>query len=225
MNEGFKLIKPFIEGKDVLDVGCCGWYSQHREENTAYELGGWLHGKIMGYAKSVIGIDISEECVAFLREKGYNVKLANAENFDLNQKFDVIVAADLIEHLSNFGCFLESAQKHLKDGGLLILSTPNVFHFLNVVFLILRGRPPMNPEHTCWFDENTLRQLLERVGFYIIKVFYMTEKYMCTMYKECGGKPLRLKGVSVRLIEKLIPFKKLKYGTIIIIAQKKGSGR
>jgi len=202
MNERFKLIKPYIENKTVLDIGCCG---------SRYKLEGWLHLNIKKYAKSVFGIDKSKECIEFLREKGYDVEVANAENFNLNQKFEVIVAGELIEHLSNFQGFLNSVKKHLNEDGLLILSTPNMFYFREILFLILRGYPTVNPEHTCWFDEVTLQQLLGRFGFSVEKSMYTTEiKY---------NKP-KLKDAILYLIEKLILYKKLKYGTIIVIAKK-----
>jgi len=197
MNERFKLIKPYIENKTVLDIGCCG---------SRYKLEGWLHLNIKKSSKNVFGIDKSKECIEFLREKGYDVEVANAENFHLNQKFDVIVAGELIEHLSNFQGFLNSVRKHLKEDGLLILSTPNMFYFREILFLILKGYPTVNPEHTCWFDEVTLQQLLGRFGFSVEKIMYTTEiKY----------NKLKLKDAILYLIERLILYKKLKYGTII----------
>jgi len=214
MNERFKLIKPYIENKTVLDIGCCGWYS-HRE--GAFELEGWLHYNIKKSSKNVFGIDKSKECIEFLRDKGYDVEVANAENFHLNQKFDVIVAGELIEHLSNFQGFLNSVRKHLKEGGLLILSTPNMFYFQNTLFLILRGYPAVHKEHTCWFDEITLRQLLGRFGFSVEKIMYTTERYTREKFE--------FKNIILRIIEKLIPYKKLRYGNIIIVAKTQAERR
>jgi len=217
MNERFKLIKPYIEDKDVLDVGCCDWCEQLiRGKNMHYEIAeGWLHGNIKKYAKNALCIDISKECIEFLKDKGYNAKVANAESFDLNQKFDVIVAGELIEHLSNFQGFFNSAKKHLREDGLLILTTPNVFYFKEALFLILRGYPSVNPDHTCWFDEITLRQLLDRFGFSVVKLLYITEK------RTTGYEKLKESPFTFRLFEKLIPFKKIKYGTIIVVAKSK----
>ena len=209
LNERFKLIKPYIENKTVLDIGCCGWYSH---KCGPFELEGWLHTNIKRYAKSVLGIDVSKECIGFLKEKGYNVKMANAEDFDLNQRFDVIVAGELIEHLSNFQGFLNSVKKHLKRDGLLILSTPNMFYFREALFLVLRGYPPVHPEHTCYFEEVTLRQLLNRFSFSVVKTMYTTERYRREQFE--------LKNMILRLIEKLIPYKKIKYNNIVMIAKK-----
>lgn len=196
-----------MENKTVLDIGCCGgsYRSEYRSE-------GWLHNNIKKYAKSVFGIDSSKECIEFLREKGYNVEIANAENFNLNQKFDVVVAGELIEHLSNFQGFVNSVRKHLKEDGLLILTTPNMFYFKEMLFLVLRGYPPVNPEHTCYFEEITLRQLLGRFGFSGVKTMYTTERYR-------REEKFELKNMLLRLIEKSIPFKKIKYNNIIIIVR------
>ena len=171
-----------------------------------------MHNKIKKCAASVTGIDISKEGVEFLKRKGYDIKLANAEDFNLNQKFDVVVAGELIEHLANFEGFLNSVRKHLKDNGLLILTTPNMFYFKEALFLILRGFPPVNPEHTCYFDEVTLRQLLNRFGFSVEKVMYTTSEKL---------KEIKLKDIFLCMIEKMIPFKKIRNDTIIIIARKR----
>lgn len=209
MRGRLKLIKPYIGNKDVLDIGCCNFCYFSGIEKMHYN----LHDNLKNYCKTLKGIDISEEGVKFLREKGYNVEVGNAENFNLNQKFDVIIAGELIEHLSNFQGFFDSVKRHLKENGLLILTTPNMFYFKEILFLILRGYPAINPEHTCWFDEIALRQLLNRFSFSIEKIMYTTEI-------SYAKKKFAFKSVILRLIEKLIPAKKLKYGTIIVIAKK-----
>ena len=191
MNERFEIIKPYIEDKTVLDIGFCG---------SRYKLEGWLHLNIKKYAKSVFGIDRSKECIEFLREKEYDVEVANAENFNLNQKFDVIVAGELIEHLSNFQGFLKSVRKHLKEDGLLTLSTPNMFYFKEMLFLVLRGYPAVHEEHMRWFEEITLRQLLGRFGFSVEKIMDTTGKYT----KE----KIEFKNMILRLIENQFHVKK-----------------
>ena len=208
LDERFKLIKEYIENKTVLDIGFCsrGYRSDYRSD-------GWLHNNIKKYAKSVFGIDISKECIEFLRERGYNnVELANAETFNLNQKFDVVVAGELIEHLSNFQGFFNSVRKHLERDGLLILTTPNMFYFQETLFLVLRGYPPVHPEHTCYFEEITLRQLLGRFGFSAEKIMYVSEGYT-------REEKFELKKMLFRLIENLIPFKKIRFSYLVIVAK------
>lgn len=227
MDDRIKYIKPLIENKIVLDLGCCGYY-QYLRENSAFELDGWLHNNLRKYAKNVIGIDLSEECVDFLQKKGYNIIKGDVENFDIDQKFDVIIAGEIIEHLSNFQGFFNSIKKHLNDDGILIITTPNVFYFRQIFFLLIRGHPSVNETHTCWFDEIVLKQLLVRFGFSIENIYYMTDRTGDCYISEEKWRLMKnirsktpLKRLILKFIEKMIWIKQLKYNTIIFICNKK----
>ncbi|KXB06248.1 hypothetical protein AKJ53_00930 [candidate division MSBL1 archaeon SCGC-AAA382F02] len=67
----------------------------------------------------------------------------------------------MIEHLSNPGKFLESAKKHLKKDGKLVLTTPNL-RSLYLMKEILLGKT--RGGHVVGFTEETLRNLLKRHG-------------------------------------------------------------
>lgn len=167
------VIEEFTSG-EVLDVGVV----QHDIENISEET--WLHHQIYEFdgVKDVLGIDILEEEINTLQEMGYNVRKQNAENMKFDRKFDTIVAGELIEHLSNPGNFLKKSSKYLRSGGNLIISTPNTFNILRILFLIKNGYVDCNPEHTGWYDFKTLRQLAER--------YNLTQIYerKCTFKKE-----------------------------------------
>ena len=98
-----------------------------------------------------------------LFRQGYKVQIANAEEYNLDTDFDVIFAGELIEHLENIGGFLESCKKHMRADSKLIITTPNSF---GIIYFIMRlfGKRFVNPEHVCWFDEQTLEQFLKRHG-------------------------------------------------------------
>lgn len=156
----FGRILELVESREVLDCGCVGSAAETRDDvrQTSHEM-------IASRAKSCLGIDIWEAEIEKRRAMGYNVVSGNVEEMSLGRTFDVIVAADLIEHLANPGMFLQRARSHLRDGGLLCLVTPNA-HSLNTSVKALLGvRAAVNPEHTCWYDPTTLRQLLARYGF------------------------------------------------------------
>ena len=197
-----ELIKPYIEDKIVLNIGC----GTHKDKRMPYEewQEKWTHNKIKRYSKYVFGIDIDEKGIEFLKERGYNVEVGNAENFNLNKKFDVITSIEVIEHLSNFQGFFDSIKRHLKKEGLVILTTPNAFNFKDLLLLILRGYPVVHLEHTCWFDEVTIRQLLNRFNFSIEKIMYTTEP--------------KIEKMVLRLIQKFMPYK-LKHTNLIVIAK------
>ncbi|MFA5776873.1 MAG: class I SAM-dependent methyltransferase [Parcubacteria group bacterium] len=167
-----ELLKPYIKGKKVLDVG----FVQHNWEKSISNPN-WLHDKIRNEAKETIGIDCLEDDVNMLKSKGYNAICADAEEFNLNDKFDIIIAGELIEHLSNPGKFLCSARKHLKKEGKLIITTPNVFAFGNIariMKLLFNIENIDNPEHVNWYSKQNLFNLAERHGFKVLeyKTFY-----------------------------------------------------
>jgi len=119
-----------------------------------------------------LGIDIVPDEIERRRREGYNAVVADAQTFDLGRTFDVIVAADLIEHLANPGAFLARAREHLKPGGLLAIVTPNALSLNNALKSLAGLRVRVNPEHTCWYDRTTLRQLLARFGFAPVEEYW-----------------------------------------------------
>lgn len=160
-SELFKEMLPLIKGKDVLDIGCV----EHTHEAKAINPF-WVHN-FLNDNSNVLGIDILKDSINILNKKGYNMKEANAETFELKKKFDVIFAGELIEHLSNPGLFLQQSKKHLKKNGLLILTTPNTFYAPRAAGCMIKinDDPEVNDEHTNWFSPSTIKTLLSREGF------------------------------------------------------------
>lgn len=146
-------------GKRVLDLGCV--MHDPRAYNSRY----FLHRAIKETAAELVGLDLHEEGVSALRAYGYDVRVGDACNFTFPEKFDVIVAGDIVEHVSNLDGLLRSVDAALAPGGVLLVATPNPWYWRNVVKAILYPEVPNNPEHTCWFCPRTWRQLVERYGF------------------------------------------------------------
>lgn len=165
-------IKFYVEDKKVLDVGpaeLVGTVHRFKEDR-------WMHKRIISVATEVVGLEINEEQVRALRDMGYDIRLGDAESFDLGETFDVIVAGELIEHLSNPGKFLECARRHLRPNGVLLLTTPNRFGALDFFKALRRNRVPSYgkpiAKHVMYFDEDLIKSLLTRHGFSDIIVTY-----------------------------------------------------
>jgi 2-polyprenyl-3-methyl-5-hydroxy-6-metoxy-1,4-benzoquinol methylase len=139
-------------------------------ENSKY----WLHKHICKSAHKVLGVDYEKEEIKKLTRKGYNIICQNVENLNLNRKFDVIIAGELIEHLDNPGLFLDKVKSHLKKDGVLILTTPNSNSIINFIEVIVFGQVAINPEHKLWHNYSTLKQLLINKGFRISKFYYIS---------------------------------------------------
>ena len=150
----------WVRGPDVLDVGAAG----HRPDPSSAQ---WLHGRLREAFPSVIGLDLSEENVEMLKAMGYpNLQAGDAQTFQIDGRFDTIVAGEVIEHLENPAQFLTKAHEHLKPDGRLVLTTPYAFGLLNWVYALLRfPRTCINPEHTMWFCPMTIAELSKRAGF------------------------------------------------------------
>ena len=163
-----KLILDEINENDrVLDIGCV-----HHCADLATSPN-WLHGHLYNKSKYVIGVDYLESEVDKLKIAGYNVIQGDAENLKLNETFDIIIAGELIEHLSNPGLFLKSALNHLDYQGKLIITTPNAFNILNILSIIFYRAVSVHREHTCWYDKITLTQLIECNGFKVDKIVFI----------------------------------------------------
>jgi SAM-dependent methyltransferase len=155
-------ILKWVKGPEVLDVGCTGHFVNIGSPQ-------WLHGRLREKFPSVSGIDISEANAAILRERGFDkIYVQSAETFQLSDRFDTIVAGELIEHLANPGLFLQQARAHLKPGGRLVLTTPNAFSLLFISYALFKyPKTCENLQHTCWFCPQTIKELVERSGFKI----------------------------------------------------------
>ena len=100
----------------ILDIGCGG---------------GLLSEPMYRMGAQVTGIDASEKniSVAKLHAKKNNLKIkyycASPEDFKTNDKFDVILNMEIIEHVQDVSFFLTSCSKLLKKDGIMFVATLN----------------------------------------------------------------------------------------------------
>lgn len=154
----------------VLDVGCVRHTSEQRQKGN-------LHSRLRDTADTVVGVDIEEEEIEKMNEEGLSIKYGDAENLsdvDFGQKFDVVVAGELIEHLSNPGLFMEGAHEVTRKDGRLLVSTPNP-HSIKFTKKAL-FKQTNSHSHTCWFDPQFIEQLAERHGWSVDDTIYLPPK-------------------------------------------------
>ena len=140
------------DADDILDIGCARHNAEKREAAN-------LHDSLTRNTDcQITGIDVLEEEVGKMREEGYNVQVGDAETFEAETEFDVVVAGEVIEHLKNIGTFIRNVERNLTPGGTLILTTPNPDGF--AYFRKALFGQSNNPTHTCWVDPKNLEQLV-----------------------------------------------------------------
>lgn len=166
-----KPILEYVTGKTVLEIGCIGM--------GKHDIAGgknFIAGYVKPISKRWIGIDINEEGIKQLRENNFDVRLINAEKpFDLEEQFDIVLAEEVMEHLSDHKTFLENVYRHMKDDGLLIISTPNPISpsFLYQRLFGKKIRDVSIWNHTHWQTHETLTELLSRYGLKVVHYEYI----------------------------------------------------
>jgi len=159
------------KGKRVLHVGFADFSSTGDIRSAVYS-GGWLHGRMEGVARELIGLDSAAEAVRLL--KNYvglkDIYVGDAQHLDKFDKglFDVIVAGELLEHLPCPGNFFDSAQHILEASGNIIITTTNAFCFRKLL-QIARGIESVHEDHVAYFSHRTVKRMAEYYGYKVVE--------------------------------------------------------
>ncbi|MEH2524774.1 MULTISPECIES: bifunctional 2-polyprenyl-6-hydroxyphenol methylase/3-demethylubiquinol 3-O-methyltransferase UbiG [unclassified Bradyrhizobium] len=105
-----------LSGLRILDIGCGA---------------GLLCEPFTRLGAQVIGIDPSATNIAAARlhaDKGHlsiDYRCTTVEAMDVRERFDVVLAMEVIEHVTDVGAFLARCAAMVKPGGLMVVSTLN----------------------------------------------------------------------------------------------------
>ncbi len=139
-----------LGNKSVLDIGCS-------------------YGEFLAcFGKGSVGVSISPEEAAYGRAKGLNIDEGNIEDpaFFLTQKFDVVFANNIFEHLLAPHTFLITVKKFLKPEGVLILGVPCIPKIVSLM-RIGKFRGALATGHINFFTKETLRETVLHGGWNI----------------------------------------------------------
>jgi SAM-dependent methyltransferase len=183
----------FTRDKVVLDLGCI----DHSENNWRSRY--WLHKAIKSVARTLTGLDYYLEGVIKLKELGFNVIHGDAQSFKFDEKFEVITAGDLIEHLPNLDGFFSSVKNALIDDGVLVITTPNPWCWKYFLYhLFFKKLKPVNREHVTWFCLQTLENLALRFDLKIVEYEYSSRRF----YERIIPLPSHIKHTTLGIIFK-----------------------
>src|SRR3569833_2617840 len=105
-----------LGGLRVLDSGCGA---------------GLLCEPLSRLGAQVIGVDPSATNIAAAKlhaEKGHlsiDYRCTTVEEMDVRERFDIVLAMEVIEHVTDVGAFLARCAAMVKPGGLMVVSTLN----------------------------------------------------------------------------------------------------
>ncbi|MFN8035243.1 MAG: class I SAM-dependent methyltransferase [Acidimicrobiia bacterium] len=151
--------------KRVLDVGCAS---------------GYLGAALARRGCRVVGIELDAMDAAEAKNVLDDVVIGDVEEMDLvtafgEGSFDVVVLADILEHLKDPTRVLRQARAILRPGGFVVASIPNVAHG-SVRLALLHGEFTYQPTglldetHLRWFTRRSVEELFRDCGFVIAEL-------------------------------------------------------
>ncbi len=149
-------------GRWLLDVGCADGTLSER-----FVASGWR----------VVGIEPFASDAAIARARGIEVMemtLEDAVN-RLDQEFDAVVLADVLEHCADPWSLLREIVSHCKPGAVIVITVPNVAHLATRIQLFFGqfkyvDRGILDRTHLRFFTQSTAMELVEHAGLHLAQI-------------------------------------------------------
>lgn len=179
MNEKFELrervefLKEVCAGKKVLHLGCTNYpYTKEAIDNNML-----LHFELAKTTQELYGFDFDQAGIDILKEAGvgklFRADLENLAEVPLDETFEVIIAGEMIEHLSNPGLFLRGIRRFMNRETKLLITTINAYCGMRNIIYALRGKggknEPVHPDHVAYYSFATLKLAVERENLAVEK--------------------------------------------------------
>ena len=139
----------------VLDVGCSN---------------GQFGALVASLGHEVVGVDLVKHPDVGDRLQGFvEADLNHGLPDEVGTDYDVIVAADVLEHVIDPAQLLDQMISRLRPGGRLLVSVPNVSHWYPRLRIASGNfgydqRGPLDQGHVRFFTRRTLRRMLRTAG-------------------------------------------------------------
>lgn len=154
--------------RDILDIGCAaglfGEMLKNRQECT------------------VTGVEWDLELVRVARQRLDVVFHGDIEEMIDGgglREFDCMVCGDVLEHLNNPWKVVNGLRRHLKKGGRLVASVPNIANW-GILYEMLKGRwdyvpfTTLSGTHIRFFTRETLKECFEDAGYRIENLYFQS---------------------------------------------------
>lgn len=164
-----------LKGK-ILDIGC----------NECI-----LPEKLGINKKDYFGLDLDDNALSIAKKKGFNVKKVDIdkEGIPLSLKgIDSFLLLDILEHLQDPITGIKKIKKVLKPNALGIISLPNDLNLVNILKVLLLGRPLLikeqmwNPHSHLHFPSlNESKKLIDK-NFNILSIKYVSSNFVVPLF-------------------------------------------
>ncbi len=150
-----RLLDLVPTGGRLLEIGCAVGFLLRAAKERGFD---------------AVGVEMSEWASGVARDKfGLDVRTGRLEDAGFaDESFDVVVLADVIEHLTDPGQTVAEILRVLRPGGRLLLLTPDagsaVARAAGVRWWGLLD------DHYYYFSRSTMRRFLERAGFEVVEI-------------------------------------------------------
>lgn len=163
-------ISELCRAKRVLHLGATDAPFTHESILN----GRLLHLHLRRVASHIVGLDNSVEMVELLKAECNvdDVLIGDIEQPADYPKahFDVVVAGETFEHLSNPGRALEALRASVSPNAKLVITVPNAYSLKGFLRAVV-GHELIHPDHVLHHSLRTLASLLSRHGFEVVETF------------------------------------------------------
>ncbi len=158
-----KILAYAQPGLSILDVGCgAGYIGAAFKEKGCY----------------AVGIEADEKRASQAAKILDKVIVSDIEDIPSlpfpKHSFDIIICADVLEHLKRPDKMLVSLKSYVKEKGIVLISVPNIAR-IDMRLRLLRGifryenGGTMDKTHLRFFTKSTIHELLRMCGYEITK--------------------------------------------------------
>jgi 2-polyprenyl-3-methyl-5-hydroxy-6-metoxy-1,4-benzoquinol methylase len=158
-----KIVSLVPPATRVLEFGCAtGYMSQVLKDRLGC---------------TVVGVEIDPEAAAIAEQHTERVIVGDAEKIDYaaelaGEEFDVVLFADVLEHLKEPGDVLRRVRPFVAENGVVVASIPNIAH-ASVRLALLGGEfryrewGLLDDTHLRFFTRASIQDLFEETGYMI----------------------------------------------------------
>jgi glycosyltransferase involved in cell wall biosynthesis len=145
----------------ILDLGCSS---------------GLLAERLRAMGHHVTGVDVAElDGVGERTSAFFKADLNQGIPPEVGSDFDLVLAADVLEHLARPGVLLEQIREVLAPDGTAIFCVPNIAHWYPRARVVLGKfdydqRGILDSTHLRFFTRRSIKRLVERRGFTIRRI-------------------------------------------------------